>query len=304
MTYTRTSFTLFFVLFSAVFFGVTHIASAQQPFDAPREGRPGGAMRPAEARAAELRAEVHATATPPMRDELSAERENFRERALEGLRTLREDHLNLQGDIRADKQEQRAEVRAELDAAETPEERQAILEAARAEYAQLREVALEKRAEFRERARTIRSDIQQQRAELRVRVQTEAATRAKGHLELILVRIGTALETFATALERIHNKIAALTAEGVDTTQASEAAGAAEVALATATDKLATARATFTLVLESEEPETLMDELKTAVRDASAAVKDVLAALRKANQELKSIIRVDASLDASVGTDE
>jgi len=294
-------------------------AFAQERFDGPDGDRPRDEnARPAPFRALQQRAldvradfkagiNLSSSDSDDDQDEDSdndpnnEERKAFRARQLDIKAELRTDKAQVRTDIQNDAQEHRAELKAQLDAAQTPEERKAILDEARHERDEMRREALEKREAFRARAEETRDELKENRAEFRLTVTTDAAKRAQGYFENILKRVANALDSFVGILERINNKITELAANGVDVTLAADAAARAEVAIDNAAIALTDARATFALALESDTPREHLEDVKAAVRTATQAVKDAHTALKDAITQLKELIRstrVDASVEA------
>ena len=124
MTYTRTGFgfTVFFALVGVLLLAQPQTTSAQRPLDAPRaEDRPRDIARPVDQlRTTEIRTTDNETGTTSVRATIKEERERFRDRALEELRTLRDERTDIQADRKDATATQRAETRAELDTATTP----------------------------------------------------------------------------------------------------------------------------------------------------------------------------------------
>lgn len=294
-------------LVSALVMGLgVHMAFAQEEFEAPRGDRPAPLRAlikaPAEIRAG-VQADIQASqdARAELRANLEEKKDAFRNRQIDVRADVRTQGVDVRADLRADANAHQAEIKAQLDAAETEEERKAILDTARAQREEMRAAALQKRDEFRVRADSVRAELKENRAEFRAEVKTEFGTSIKVHLENILKRASNAIDTFVGILERVNNKIAELEANGADTTAAAQASVEAEASIDAAALSLAQARAAFTVALESETPREHFEEVKTAVRATTQAVKEAHRMLKLAIVELKELIRsinVDISVDA------
>jgi len=278
----------------ALLFGA-QLAAAQEIFDTPnKDGRPAPfrILQPQQIKA-DVKAQVDAN---------KDKRDDFRTRQIDVRTDLRADHIELQTAVKTDADAHRAELKVELDAATTPEERQAILQEARAERDAMRNAALAKRAEFRQRAEVARDTLKEHRAEFHSEIKTDAGKRAVTHLESILKRISNALDSFVSILERVHNKLAELEATGVDTTTAAAAAVTAETSIDAASTILADARVAFSLMIESDTPREHLEDVRVAARAAAEATKEAHRTLKEAVSELKELIRTinaEAEVDAS-----
>lgn len=286
------------------------LAYAQEAFAAPT-GEPKAPERPGAHIRQDLRARLEIQKEE--REEQNSFRDAVRERtgvfkaeveaqkeAMKGQRdVLRAEGAGMRDEVKAAADARRDAVKAELDAAETPEERTAILEAAKAERDAMQEEALAKREAFRARAETTRTELKTQREALRADVKTKVGERIKSNLESILNRIGTTLETFSDLLGRMNNKVAELSAQGVDTSAATAAISTAEGSLDKAVVALAEARSVFAETLESETPETYKERLRTAVTAATDAVKETHQALRDALKTLMGLGRPSKATEES-----
>ena len=222
------------------------------------------------------------------RAEIEKKREDFRTTANDTREVFRTEVTKERAVTQEKAEEYRTILKEELQDV-APEERKGILEEARQKRDILRAGALEKREEFKMRAKTLRTDLKAGRNELIAEIKTESGNRIKAQLEGILNRIGGALENFTNLLDRVHNKIAELEANDIDTTDASSAADIAEQTIQAAVVTLNEARGAFTRALESDNPRDYIDELKTVVRTAAEGVKDAHRALKEATKELKEL---------------
>jgi len=196
-------------------------------------------------------------------------------------------------------QSRREKIQEALNSAKTPQEKNDVLKRAREEGALLLTRALKRRAEFRTRAKTLREEFKTQREALRAKIKTKAAERIKGRLEDILGRISDALTNFTDILARVHNGIAELNANGVDTTDATTAAATAEKAIGDASVALSNARTTFNSILESSNPKDQIKEVRTSVKEAIVTVKAAHTKLGEAIQILKDMLRTNNNTPSS-----
>lgn len=300
MTYTyKISVTTVFAC--ALLLSSVQFASAQEVFDVPKNVRPASfeilkyqPLKMKDGVEADKEARINA------QNGLKEERDALRTRQLDIKSDLRVEHVDMQRGIQADADAHRAEIKAQLDAATTPEERQNILDTARAERDALHKAALEKRKAFRDRAEATRAELKENRAEFKVAIKSEVGANIKVHLERILERIASTLDSFVSILDRINNKIAELDAEGVDTSTVTSAAENAEIAINTATTALHDARVEFEAALSAENPRDHLEDVKTAVRTASQNVKEAHRELKDAVMKLKELIRSVTNITTEV----
>lgn len=230
------------------------------------------------------------------RDSIKIQKQEFKEGRKEfmqgavdvkaGIKEERKDFW--QGTVEARKA-MHAEVKADLDAATTVEEKQSILKGARFERAAFR-------VQVKTDAMDMRAGFRAQRSDLRAEARDLIADR----FTMIMNRLVNALERFDQILARIDSRIEKLETEGVDVSAAVAASASASLAVDAANTAVANAQAAIEAAAASETPREEMDEVRVAVRAAVDSVKAAHQAIKEALRVLKSLA---SSSDASASVE-
>jgi len=227
-----------------------------------------------------------------LRTEVQGKQDAFRAEIKDTRNTIKTDFLKFRTDARVDAAGFKAEVRAELQAADSSDARTRILDAAR-----------DHREELRRALHDNVRDMQDRRLELKTEIKTEVGTRIKIHLENMLNRLDAAVSKFSNTLDRIGAKLEELRSDGVDVSIAAAATAEAESSLAVTTGLVSDAKVTFERALQSDAPREHLDDVKQAVRDAIAGVKETKTMIANAIAELKALLRANAQANIDTGAD-
>lgn len=224
--------------------------------------------------------------------ELREDRMEFKAGAEEARQGIREDRREFMKDTLMERKEMHVDVKAALEAATTPEERQAILKNAR-----------EDRAAFRVRvkadAEVLRADFKERRGGIR----DERRELVGEHLSAVMRRLVNALERFDQILARIDARIEKLRAEGGDVAAAIAASATASASIDAASSAVANAHASIEVAATADTPREHIDAVRAAVRAAIDAVKAAHRALKDALMAIKDLARPAAAVEASVETE-
>lgn len=222
--------------------------------------------------------------------EFREERKEVFQGAVEVKKGMNEERKNSWQGVNDDRAMMHAEVKAEFDAATTPQEKQAVLENARKD-----------RAEFRMQVKT---DATEMRAGFKAGwkdVRASARELIADRFSTIMHRLVNALERFDQILARIDSRIEKLRAGGVDVSAAVSASATASASIDSASAAVADAKLAIETAASSETPREHIREVRAAVRAAVETVKAAHQALKDALRVLKSILpKPDASASVEV----
>lgn len=277
---------LFALLLCLVSFALTNVAYAQET-------------------AAEVETSVEATQTPPpprkplpfvnkIKAESQSARENLAEKRKEAQEKLKETRAQLQ-DKRKDMRRENIEERKDMRASTTEARKDMRKEMAddRREFASTTRV---ERKELQEGRRLLASSTREARKEVRddrrEMIKNEVIKRAQMQFELIVKRLGIAIDRLDNISGRIDSRIAKLKADGVDTGTMESLQAAAKVKVNVADD---TVRAIKMPELPSDTESTtsqtmngLLTPARAQIKAAEMAIKDAQTALNAVVAEMKS----------------
>jgi signal transduction histidine kinase len=201
----------------------------------------------------DMRAELNVRAKEVRKDIVQLRTAGAQERAeMREVRDTRMDEAKIQ----------RTKVRTEVKAAQTPEERKAIMDT----------------------ARDARAEVRGENKELRAEFKANAQDRLKAKLAHIKTRLNVALERLTLLTERIQNYIDKKGAAGADVSLAQDILDESVDAQVRASVQVVEVGAIIDRILASDTPKEGMDELRTAVKEATEAI-------RQANNGMKEAIR-------------
>jgi|GEM_PF-3940930 len=208
-----------------------------------------------------------------LREQRDIAKEKFKAEVMDLQKTRKQfntDNAEAKAEFKAAAEERKEELRAEFQAAETEEEKQAI----------------------RDKAQIAREELQTEREEKKEERKAQARNFISERADLVTSRLQAGIDRGVQILARIDEVAQSFAGQGIDVSSVTSQTQIAQDAQNSALNTLASAREYINAAVSAETTEEAREALgqaKEAFKETMTSIKEMYAALRQAHGELKAV---------------